>query len=66
MGFRYFLLVAGTEVDVVADDQLSVLATVNGVDALGSVKSEESTFALDHLAINEANPDLYRRERLAR
>jgi hypothetical protein len=66
MGFRYFLLVAGTEVDVVADDQLNVLAPVDGVDALDSVKSEESTFALDHLAINEANPDLYRRERLAR
>lgn len=66
MGFRYFLLAAGVEVDVVADDQLNVVAAIDGLDALGSVTSEESVFALDHLAINEANPDLYRHERLAR
>ncbi len=65
-GFRYFLPVAGVEVVVVADDELNVHAPVEGADALGSVKSEESAFALEHLAINEANPDLYRRERLAR
>jgi hypothetical protein len=66
MGFRYFLLVGGIEVDGVADDQLNVRTPVDGVDALGSVESEESEFALDHMAINEGNPDLYRRERLAR
>ena len=66
MGFRYFLVVAGTEVDAVADGQLNVTTRIDGVDALGSVECEGSGVALDHLAINEANPDLYRRERLAR
>jgi hypothetical protein len=36
------------------------------VDALDLVESNNSDLSLDHIAINEANPDLYRRERLAR
>jgi hypothetical protein len=60
------LVVAGNEVDVVADDQLNLSARIEGVDALDLVESNNSDLSLDHIAINEANPDLYRRERLAR
>jgi hypothetical protein len=65
-GFRYFLVLAGSEIDVVADDQLNLSARIEGVDALDLVESNNSDLSLDHIAINEANPDLYRRERLAR
>jgi hypothetical protein len=64
-GFRYFVLVEDVEVDATADDQLAVSALLESVDVLAELETGDSPTALDHLKLNEANPDLYRMERLA-
>lgn len=66
MGFRYFVVVGDVEVDATADTQFAVSALSESVDVLAGLKGSNAPIALDHLNLNEANPDLYRLERLAR
>jgi len=66
MGFRYFVVVGDFELDATADAQLAVSALSDSVNVLAQLERSDSPIALDHLKLNEANPDLYRMERLAR
>jgi alkanesulfonate monooxygenase SsuD/methylene tetrahydromethanopterin reductase-like flavin-dependent oxidoreductase (luciferase family) len=66
MGFRYFVVMGDAEVDATADAQLAVSALSDSGDVLAELETSDSPIALDHLNLNEANPDLYRMERLAR
>jgi hypothetical protein len=66
LGFKYFVVVKDIEVDATADTQLAVTAMSDSVDTLTELERSDSPISLDHLKLNEANPDLYRMERLAR
>ena len=65
MGYRYFVLLGDAEVDVASDQQLRVSAHYQSIDLLKELDSTDSPTSLDHMTLNESNPDLYRRERLA-
>lgn len=64
LGFRYFVLVEGEQVDVVAPNDGGLTAPSVGGDALRSIPIADSQ-AMSHLTLNEEHPDLYRLERLA-